>query len=54
MEEVLRAAGTKLAEEHIGKWEVTVSKWVALHPLLEVCVRLTGCKAGGGVRGGGR
>ena len=47
MEEVLRVAGMKLAAEYIGLRQAMVAQWVALRPLLEVCVMETGYEGRG-------
>ena len=47
-EEVIReAVGIHLDRIYIERRQATVSKWVALHPLFELCTRETGYEGGG-------
>ena len=46
-EEVLGATGIQSESICIGQRQVTVSQWVYLPPLLEVCVQKTGYGGGG-------
>ena len=41
------AVGTQLAMTYIGRRQATMSQWVALHPLFEVCSTETGYEGGG-------
>ena len=40
-ENVLQAEGTKPLKTYIEKRQVTVSEWVALRPILELCKKNT-------------
>ena len=50
VEGVRESAGTQLARTYISKQQETVSQWVELSPLFEVCTRETGYEGGGGGR----
>ena len=47
VEGVQEAAGTHSAMTYIGIRQATLSQWVALHPLFEVCARYKGYEGGG-------
>ena len=46
-EGIREAAGTQSDRIYIEQWQTTVAQWVALRPLVEVCVRETGYEGGG-------
>ena len=46
-EKVLERAGTHPLGTYIDRRQETVAEWVALHPILGVCDRETGCEVVG-------
>ena len=46
-EEFIWVVGMKLVAKYIGRRQATVSQWVDLLPLLELCARETGYDGGG-------
>ena len=46
-EKFLEKAGNQSLGTYIGTRQSTVTEWVALHPILEVCYRETGYEEGG-------
>ena len=46
-EEVQEAAGTQLAKTYIGRIQEMVAQWVALRPIIKLCIREMGYEGGG-------
>ena len=44
---MLKEAGTQTLGAYIDKWQTTVTEWVPLRLILEICNRETGYKGGG-------
>ena len=48
---MLQEAGTQTLQTYIDRNQVTVTYWVALQPILEVCPKEMGYERGGGAPG---